>query len=256
MNPNPSSHKVELVQSSDASKYVLNSRPEILFILRELLRRGAMITAFFNEGNDHFLTTLLIVDTDTLVLDWGRNEEMNRKALASRKIVFIANHDKVKVQFICPGLKEVQFLGRPAFRAATPSSVMRLQRREYYRLATPVSRPVKCMIPASERFSLREAEASVLDISNGGVALLAPPEGVVLKVGLAIENCRIVLPDMGTLHTALQIRNAFDVTLENGNHVRRFGCQFTNVDGTAMNLIQRYIIRVERDRRAKETGLV
>jgi c-di-GMP-binding flagellar brake protein YcgR len=44
--------------------------------------------------------------------------------------------------------------------------------------------------------------------------------------------------------------------LDNNSHVRRFGCQFTNVDGTAMNLIQRYIIRIERDRRAKETGLV
>jgi c-di-GMP-binding flagellar brake protein YcgR len=256
MNPNQTPNKVELVQSSDASKYVLNSPLEILFILRELIRRGAMITAFFNEGNDHFLTTLLTVNEEALLLDWGPNEEINRKALESQKIVFIANLDKVKVQFICPGLKEVMFEGRPAFRGATPNSVLRLQRREYYRLVTPASRPVKCLIPTSERFPAREAEAAVLDISNGGVCLVAPPEGVVLKVGLLIENCRIVLPDMGTLHTALQVRNAFDVTLDNNSHVRRFGCQFTNVDGTAMNLIQRYIIRIERDRRAKETGLV
>jgi len=256
MTTNPASNKVELVQSSDASKYVLNSRLEILFLLRELMRRGAMITAFFNEGNDHFLTTLLAVDDEFLTLDWSPNPEINRKALESRKVVFIANHDKVKVQFVCSVLKEIMFEGRSAFRGATPVSVMRLQRREYYRLVTPVSRPVKCLIPTSDRFALREAEAAVLDISNGGVCLLAPPEGVTLKVGLSIENCRIILPDMGALHTTLQIRNAFDVTLENGNHVRRFGCQFLNVDGTAMNLIQRYIIRIERDRRAKETGLV
>lgn len=253
----PPLNKVELVQSSDSNKYLLNSRVEILFILRELQRRGALITAFFNEGNDYFLTTMLAVDEEHLVLDWGRNEELNQKALSSPKIVFIANHDKVKVQFVSTGLSQINFMGRAAFRTPIPGALMRLQRREYYRLTTPNSRPVRCVIPlGDEHFIRREAEASVLDISNGGVCLLAPPEGINLKVGTNFENCRVVLPDMGTLHSTLQVRNIFDVTMENGSHVRRCGCQFLNLDGSAMNMIQRYIIRVERERRAKETGLV
>ena len=253
----PASLKFEMVQTAESKKYLLNSKLEILFILRELMRRGALITAYCNEGSDYLLTTLLSVDDNgEILLDYGANEDMNQKALASEKVVFIANHDKVKVQFTRPGVQQVNFEGRPAFRTTVPESVMRLQRREYYRLVTPSSRPVKCLIPVhTERGPLRDVEAMVLDISNGGIAVIAPPDGLTLKVGSTLEDCRIVIPDMGTIYTSIQVKNIFDVTLKNGTHVRRAGCQFTHLDGPAMTLVQRYIIRIERDRRARETGL-
>ncbi len=253
----PASLKFEMVQTAESKKYILSSRVEILFILRELMRKGALITAYFNDGSDYLLTTLLAVeDNGTLLLDYGADAEMNQKALASEKVVFIANHDKVKVQFSRPNLQPVNFEGRPAFRTTLPESVMRLQRREYYRLTTPSSRPVKCLIPVhTEKGPLRDVEAMVLDISNGGVAVIAPPDGLTLKVGSTLADCRIVIPDMGTIFTSIQVKNMFDVTLKNGTHVRRAGCQFSHLDGAAMALVQRYIIRVERDRRARETGL-
>ena len=253
----PASLKFEMVQTAESNKYLLSSRIEILFLLRELMRRGALITAYFNEGSDYLLTTLLSVnDNGQLILDLGANEEMNQKALASSKLIFIANHDKVKVQFSRPGVQQVSFDGRPAFSTTVPEAVMRLQRREYYRLVTPSSRPVKCLIPVhTERGPLRDVEAMVLDISNGGIAVIAPPDGLTLKVGSTLEDCRIVIPDMGTIYTSIQVKNMFDVTLKNGTHVRRAGCQFSHLDGPAMALVQRYIIRIERDRRARETGL-
>ena len=252
----PASLKFEMVQTAETHKYILSSRLEILFILRELMRRGALITAYFNEGSDYLLTTLLSVADDHLVFDYGSNEEMNQRALASNKVVFIANHDRVKVQFSRPGMQLADFEGRPAFLTSVPESVMRLQRREYYRLTTPSSRPVKCLIPVrTERGPQQEVEAMVLDISNGGIAVIAPPDGLDLKVGATLEDCRVVLPDMGTIHTAIQVKNVFDITLKNGSHVRRAGCQFTHLDGSANKLIQRYIMRIERDRRAREAGL-
>lgn len=252
----PSSLKFEMVQTSESNKYILNSKLEILFILRELMRRKALFTAYFNEGSDYLLTSLLAVEDDALLLDYGANEEMNTKMLASSKVVLIANHDKVKVQFSRPGVQLVKFEGHPAFRTTIPESVMRLQRREYYRLTTPTSRPVKCYIPIhGERGTQRELEAMVLDISNGGIAVIAPPEGLILKVGGVLEDCRVVIPDMGTVFTTIQVKNLFDITMKNGTHVRRAGCQFSHLDGPAMNLIQRYIIRIERDRRAREAGL-
>jgi len=37
--------------------------------------------------------------------------------------------------------------------------------------------------------------------------------------------------------------------------VRRAGCEFMNLPGPMQTLIQRYIIKIERERKAHESGL-
>ena len=90
--------RFELMQADDYSKYLLHSKKEIVFLLRAMRDRGALITVYFNQGNDFLLTTLLSVSADggAMLLDHGSNAEMNRKALASEKLTFIATHDRVK----------------------------------------------------------------------------------------------------------------------------------------------------------------
>ena len=58
------------------------------------------------------------------------------------------------------------------------------------------------------------------------------------------------MPDIGTIVTTLQIRNAFEVTLKSGAHTWRAGCMFINLPGPMQSMIQRYIIKLERERRA------
>jgi c-di-GMP-binding flagellar brake protein YcgR len=47
------------------------------------------------------------------------------------------------------------------------------------------------------------------------------------------------------------VRNSFPVTLRNGSVIKRTGCAFLNLPSGQQAMIQRYIIRLERDRRAK-----
>lgn len=247
--------KFELMQADDYSKYLLKAHLEILFILRELQRRKSLITVYFNEGTDFLLTAVLAVDEKGMVLDYGPNEDMNQKALQSKRLLFIASHDKVKVQFAASRLDARPFEGRPAFYAPLPDALLRLQRREYFRLVTPPTQPVKCLIPITDKAGRHLVEASVLDISAGGIAIVSPPDGVPFRPGLSFESCSINLPDAGSLVATLEVRNVFDITLKNGVRVRRAGCQFTHLDASATKLIQRFIIRVERDMRANLSGM-
>ncbi|MBA3904050.1 MAG: flagellar brake protein [Rhodocyclaceae bacterium] len=251
--------KFELMQADDFDKYLLHSKKEILFILRAMRDKGSLITVYFNQGNDFLLTTLLSIaaDGNTLLLDPGSNAEMNRKALASDKLIFIATHEKVKIQFIVTRLENAEFEGRPAFRAALPDTLLRLQRREYYRLTAPIAHPLKCVIPVKlADGSTASVETTVIDISGGGLAVMAPPEGVEFETDHLFENCRIELPEVGTVTATLRVRNIFEFTLRNGSRVKRSGCQFEDLPGHMLTLIQRYIIRVERERKARETGLM
>ena len=242
-------------QVEEEDRFILKSQREILFVLREVMKDGAFVTIQFGHAQECLLSTLLSVSENALVLDHGASEPLNRKALASNKLLFISKHHRVKIQFSCTGMRSVTYEGRLAFQVSLPGSMIRLQRRENYRLLTPGYRPVKCLFPIGEgRFPQTAMEATVLDISNGGIAVLSPPRGVVLSVGSVHQNCRIVLPDAGNIHASVQVRSVSNLPLKNGDQVKRIGCQFRDLDTASMNIIQRYILENDRERRAQEAG--
>ena len=98
-------------------------------------------------------------------------------------------------------------------------------------------------------------ETPLLDISGGGVGLLIPPEQAeYFQRGTIIDDCKVVLPDEGVLTATLCVRNLIDVTTRNGIRHFRVGCEFVNLSAARASLVQRYITRIERDRRARLSG--
>jgi c-di-GMP-binding flagellar brake protein YcgR len=240
----------------DYTQYLLHSRGEVLFVLRSLVTATDRITVHFNEGRDFFLTTLLTVEDDAVILDCGGDAEVNRRAQTAPRLYCVTSHEKVRIQFVLHQLQPCQFAGKPAFRAPLPESLLRLQRREYYRLTAPVAHPLKCRIPMPVTHDAHlTIEASVLDISGGGLAVIKPPTGMTLTPGMEFANCRVELPEVGILVATLQVKSVFEVTLRTGAQVTRAGCQFINLPGQMLTLVQRYIIKVERERKARESGI-
>jgi flagellar brake protein len=75
--------------------------------------------------------------------------------------------------------------------------------------------------------------------------------GLKLEPGELFDGCRVALPEVGTITAKLQVRNSFPVTLKNGTVTKRTGCMFVQLTPSQEAMIQRYIIRLERERRAK-----
>lgn len=237
-------------------QFMLRAPNEIIVVMRGLYDLVAQITVFFNEGQDMLLTTLAGVAEDHLILDFGPDQEMNRKALAADKHYCVTMLKKVRVQFVLHGFSLVEYAGRPAFRCALPDEVLRLQRREYFRLDTPVMRPLKCEVPIPlPNGGLHLHVAHVFDISGGGLGISAPPEGIPFAPAMQFPNCRIELPEVGIVTCTLAIRGIFDLTLKSGAHTRHAGCEFVDIPGPMLTLVHRYIIKVERERKARETGM-
>ena len=231
----------------DENRFVLKSRQEIHSVLKDVMKSGAFVTVQFGPARDSLLSAILAVEERAIIVDYGASEALNQKALSSDRLVFIGHHHRVRIEFTLPGMRTVMFRGRPAFQIPFPETLTRLQRRENYRLATRSLRPVKCLFPLGEpRFPQETAEAAVLDISNGGIAILAPPRGLVLSVGSSYPNCRVVLPDAGYIHTSILVRNVSSFPIKSGNQVKRIGCQFMDLDKAATNFIQRFILENER----------
>ena len=258
-DPLESPPQFELEQPDDYSQFLLYSKAEIVAVLRTLVQRGSMITVHFDQGRSFLLTTLLSLNADKreMILDVGSDDEMNERALKAKKLIFTTLIDKVKIQFSLTGLSTTQSEGRLAFVGDIPERLLRLQRREFFRLSTPIANPIKI------NAQLRRADGSavsielpLLDISGGGVGLMVSLDlAAIFQRGDLLHDCRMMLPDEGLLLVTLSVRNQFDVTTRSGSRYARVGCEFVNLSAQRLAVVQRYITRVERERKARLNGL-
>lgn len=256
----PQTAGFELEQVDLYGKYMLSTPIEVLFVLRSMLRRGCMATVYFNQGRSFILTWLLAISSDEreLVLDIGSDEAANREALKATRLIVTASLDNVKIQFVLHGLRETTFEGRPAFLAAMPDALLRLQRREYFRLETPQADPLRCRIPVTAPDeSTHTLDLALLDISGGGISLMVPTEmSDYFKTGAFYTECRLEIPGENVIAATLCVRSSFIVVPRGGGpEYLRAGCEFVNLPGTRLTMIQRYITRLERERKARQSGL-
>lgn len=247
---------IELLSDDQYSKYMLQSKNEMMPVMRGLMDSVSQVTMFFNEGRDMVLTSVVSCSDTGIVLDYGPSNELNRKAMEANKLFCVTQLDKVKIQFVLHGLGKTEDSGRPAFKAAWPNSMMRLQRREYFRLTLPLTRPLKCTLtvsaPSGSKLPL---ECQVADISGGGMGLVGLRVDTPLEPDMELPLTRLELPEVGIITGKLKICSVTEVTNRMGLKSKRAGCEFVALSGTMQTLIQRYIIKVERERKARETGM-
>lgn len=248
--------KFELLQADDYSRYLLRGRTDILFNLRGLIQKRAMLSAFIDASADSFLTAIvaLSADENQLILDAASDETTNRRVEAAEQLICVTQLDRIKIQFAARGIQRIQHEGHDAFRVLVPDVMLRLQRREYFRLTAPSAHSLTCLIPMTIGGEHREisVEASVLDISGGGLSITIPSEGMVVEPDMEFGNCRLMLPETGAIVTSLRVRNLFRITNRDGSITLRAGCEFTHLSSAMASTIQRYILKVERERNARE----
>jgi len=236
------------------SKYTVDSATEIRAVLNFLRASNERVTVYLNHGEEFFLTSVVALSADgsELILDASSDEITNKRILRADKLICNSSQSKVKIHFIVHGVDPTKFEGRSAFLGNLPEALIRLQRREFLRLSPPVANPLKCSIPLQDADgATRFIEATVADLSEGGLALVLPPGEPALQTEMLLSDCRIDLPNIGKVTATMRVRSAYDVTLPNGKILKRSGCQFIKLPDAIASLIQRYIIQLERERRAR-----
>ena len=247
-------HDAELENWHD---YEVQSRREIVVLLRQIGEKKQLIRMKIKGEADVCVTSILDVDPDegVFVLDRSINREQNDRIVSARGVMCETFLDKIRILFSVSGVQDADFKGSGALVAAIPESLIRLQRREFYRMPTPLTNPVPVLVPMPLDLGGGNATLPLADISCGGVALLDNKMMLNSTIGQTFTNCRIDLPEIGQVTTSLQVRNALDLTMLNNKTSRRIGCMFVDISRGNMAAVQRYITRLERDRNAKLAGL-
>jgi len=238
-------------QMTDAEieeRFRISGSKPVAFLLAGYAKARESFSVHFNHGEEMFLTTLLDIQTEKgrLIFDCSGSVESNRRLAQSDKVTFGGHPGGVPVSFSTGRATETTFEGDKAFAVSLPEYVVRLQRREHFRIETPRVNPLMLFARAPNGVLLR---LPAHDISVGGIGVDSPelPEGI--DLGVTMPNCHFSLPgDTKDLFFSATVRNHHDYESRTGQRMVRIGLEFNDLSSGDENRIQRYIAKIERER--------
>ncbi len=263
MSSNPSKYHLpdfEIDHSSEYAKYIVEQPHEVRYYLDTLATHKEFITAYINDGEQNFLTTLLHVDAEsgTLLFDPPTSSELVGLASQASQITLVAWLERVKILFRTGAMAHGMFANHTALITRIPSLILRLQRREFFRLDLSAGEAVHYRITLGSftQNSQQTQHLRVLDISAGGLSLEAPMALLdSFKPECLLSNGRLEIPGEPVLSVDLRVQKSVEISTYSGAHKLRIGCTFSHIPAMRLATIERYIARIERERTARNSEL-
>lgn len=235
----------------DDDRYRISGTRSVQFMLTGFIKERDQFTVFFGGNvNDMYLTTLLEIDAEDerLIFDISGSSDINRRLQNADRLVFAGKPGGIRVQFQTPAPSLVAYQNDKAFSVALPKALMRVQRREYFRVHTPRGRPLMF------NFKLPDGTPTALpiyDLSVAGIGLNAEqvPPGLDAP-GLKLGRGKFSLPeDPREFDVEIVLRRIAEIENRSGSKIFRIGLQFVGLSFGEEGRVQRYIDRLERERR-------
>lgn len=235
------------LQSGNWHKFSITSRREIQALLRNICEQKTLILILVG-GRPVTWITAVSCDGVTLILDRAPSSEQNLNILNAGAVSFETSLDNIRIVFDSSQIREIDSQGVVEFAIDLPDRILRLQRREFYRVATPVIYPVLVCIPILKGADGGSITFTLADISCGGICLWDHQLALGTCVGRVYAQCRIDLPDIGVVTTGLQVRTSTTTILLNDRTSSRVGCQFVGMSSGHLSMVQRYVSKRECER--------
>lgn len=237
----------------EKEKYTLRTSREVIQLLKALTKKPDLITARIPAGGQSVMTAVLDVlpKKNLVVLDYGPVEALNKKLLNAERIVFSTRHDLVETRFSCEALTRVKYKGEPAFAAPIPTSVLHLQRREYFRIKPLISHPVYCGLNRKGESPLK---LRAIDIGIKGLSVQDSGFQLNVSEGDRFDNCKLTLPANPSLSVELEIVYMASIISKDGEAANRVGGKLINLNKNDEFALQRFInmIQIEQNALSKE----
>ena len=233
---------------SDISSFSIQNPKQIISHLSLLFKKKCLISACFGANNESYITTLLGINegNNSVILDYGPKEDLNQGIVRASKITFDTEYDGIKVSFIGARLNKISHKGDPAFSMPIPKSLYWMQRREYYRVKSPLSKPSYCQLIVEDRDPVN---LKLYDISLTGFAMLNVSKEIsdLLIPGKSFEQCKLVLLDAGESLISFEICAKYIINPDKLQKIQKIGCKFIKVTRPLEEVIQRYMQQIQRD---------
>ncbi|MCU5774774.1 flagellar brake protein [Erwiniaceae bacterium BAC15a-03b] len=235
----------------DKEQYLKRGTLAVLGVLRDLEKHQTPVRVTCSRGQ--FISRLLFVDKEQVVVDYGSSQYDNQLASESEDLQISAETHGAKVEFTLPSLNTIEHEGLPAFAAPLPDMLWMLQRREFFRVNAPLEPVFFCETKwpdgSKARFRLQ-------DLSLGGIGVLvdgALPEK--LNSGDIVRNLYVELGEYGQFTVDTQLLNIAERTTVSSKNetvvTPRLSFRFVALTAVQERQLQQVIFALERLARDK-----
>lgn len=232
---------------------VAASRLEISKFLRSIEEKKSLMKIYIQQRAVAVSATILNVDPENSAIILEDSAEGDLKGLHENEDVsYEITLDSARILFSSQEVSPCEHDNRPALRLSLPKSLMRIQRRDSYRLDVPVTDPATCRITPPGNAGT--VSLQVKDISTGGVSVVDNQQMLGSSTGTLYSSCQLDLPGTGTLSVKLQVMRFMNEALPFEQESRHVGCKFVDLHNSTEIQVQNYISSLERAINAKRRG--
>jgi len=239
----------DIIQSGEEN-FVVRNNKEILQILNELVKENTSLKIAFNQGEEDYFTQIIDIDQENnlLYFDMTVDSQFNQRLLASPEIVILKDSG-IRIKWKSVQHTMITLLDGNALRVEIPDAIVRLQRRELFRLKTPTINPIPCEITVPDTANTNKKFAikyNIVDVSLGGIGLIVKDElHPSIVVGALFDQCVINFPEAGKTELKLEVRNIIPLTNEAAEKYR-VGLGFVRPSRSIESVIHKYTFNLER----------
>lgn len=232
------------------SEYLVKNPKQTLLHLKTLAAEKCLIAANFGE-NQSFLTAIIDIDEkkQRLTIDCGPKEYLNNELLSLGIVNCKADHHGIKVFFEGRGIKRAGKLGQPSLSMKIPEQIYWVQRRNFYRVRSPLSKNSYCSITITETAEDTEEilPLKLFDLSATGVSILSETKEMAkpLMPSTIFKDCQLFLNHTDTHNISIIIRSNYPLNPNKPNKTHRIGCEFLNISAKTESAILRYMQAIE-----------
>lgn len=244
------SHNTSIAPERDQKlleEFSLSAVPTVRKLLTTIDEDEHELYVYLQADHTQFVTEILSIDWNSGQMWLGTPYEktLSAQCSISTSYVVVSFPDGVKVQFSGLGILPSQYQGADALRIAIPKTIVRLQRRNYFRVMADeeLNSQVKLEIPTVS------CPVTLIDISLAGCGLSLQTPPSLHQAGEVIQDVRLTLPDgEGSMLVELVVRNI--KPMADHPEMVQLGCEMKTVERGSERRLQRFLLATERRQRA------
>jgi flagellar brake protein len=221
---------------------------EVVPLLRAIQRTGGSVDVRLPDiGAQSVSAKISGVDGSTGRLHLRFKDEYRalfEQAAHAECLTVHANRKNASVQFSVESPRILDDDSSLELQVDIGEQFLSYDRRRYYRLCVPLADHVRCMLSFHAEDKNVHVQVGVVDISEGGVALLCKPDLLDTTIGRRYQECRIELPGTDSFSSQIEVRNVMQHE-DGGEQWVRIGCSFVGMAGVERMLIRHFIDQVE-----------
>jgi len=236
------------------SAFLIHNSEQIISKLFILLKKKCLLTVYYGDNDDSFITTLLDINIkdNRLIFYHSPKQGSIKEFLDSPVITFKTEYLGVKVIFNSIKLAKIEHEGVSVFAIPIPDSLLWIEARDYYRVKVlsfaPLSYCQLALKPDQTPIKLK-----LYDISLAGFSILIDSAEVsnLVVPETHFAQCQIILADAGEGTVSFEVRSKYLINPEDPLRIDKVGCKFTQITTAFEDTIHRYMGQIEREARQK-----